>query len=267
MSTACIIGDIHGRADYLRELIDKVRERHGSGVRIIGIGDYIDRGPDSRGVLDICVGEGIEGIVGNHDLWLGRYLNTGSFDPGVLHWSMGGFNTIDSYTRGTGVVLDHAKSIEQQLANHIPPEHQTFLDGLKIWINLEVAGVTYRLTHGGVKSYVVEHMREALGERAQELVEDRIVEVVAQAAPDTLLWVHHKSPEDVYRFRDGSVQVFGHMPCPQVESTDWYIALDTGSGRKKKKPCVLSAVVLPSEGGREIITGGQWVGPEPSEPA
>lgn len=255
-NATCIIGDIHGRSDHLTELIDAVRLRFGHEIRFIGVGDYIDRGPDSRGVIDICVREGFEGIAGNHDLWLGKYLRTGEFDRGALHWAMGGKATIQSYTREAG--LD-PNAVEQQLKNHVPEEHTAFFNRLLIWLDIEVAGITYRITHGGVKTSTVERLRNSLGARASELTDDKLLPVIAKLEVDSLLWVHHSGPESVYRYGDGSVQVFGHKPNDKVEQTDWYIGLDTGSGRARRKPNSLSAVVLPEDGGRYIITGGRWV--------
>ena len=55
MPPICISGDIHGRADLLKEVVTKVRERFGPTTRFIGVGDFIDRGPDSPGVEPISV--------------------------------------------------------------------------------------------------------------------------------------------------------------------------------------------------------------------
>ena len=53
--TVAILGDVHGEARQLRALIDHVRRLHGTGVEFYSLGDLIDRGSDSKGVLDICV--------------------------------------------------------------------------------------------------------------------------------------------------------------------------------------------------------------------
>ena len=50
-----VIGDIHGRLDLLDRVIDAIFrdvEEHGPGAMTVTLGDYIDRGPASRGVLD-----------------------------------------------------------------------------------------------------------------------------------------------------------------------------------------------------------------------
>lgn len=53
------IGDIHGRADLLERLLARIeadfQDRPAAGGRIVYLGDYVDRGPDSRGVIDILL--------------------------------------------------------------------------------------------------------------------------------------------------------------------------------------------------------------------
>ena len=50
-----IIGDIHGYADLLRQLVDKICTELQEQDVIVFLGDYIDRGPDSKGVIDIIL--------------------------------------------------------------------------------------------------------------------------------------------------------------------------------------------------------------------
>ena len=50
-----VIGDVHGRLDLLDRVIAAIHrdvEEHGPGALTVTLGDYIDRGPTSRGVLD-----------------------------------------------------------------------------------------------------------------------------------------------------------------------------------------------------------------------
>src|SRR5437868_5447379 len=66
------IGDIHGHADVLRQLLEFVQPRPED--RIITLGDYVDRGPDSSGVLDQLVALYATGqlipLRGNHDVMM-----------------------------------------------------------------------------------------------------------------------------------------------------------------------------------------------------
>ena len=66
------IGDIHGYADVLRQLLEFVQARPED--RIITLGDYVDRGPDSHGVLEQLIALHATGqlvsLRGNHDVMM-----------------------------------------------------------------------------------------------------------------------------------------------------------------------------------------------------
>jgi serine/threonine protein phosphatase 1 len=71
MSATFVIGDIHGRSDLLRQALSDIQSHHSSGT-VVFLGDYIDRGPDSKGVLDILIAGPPEGwqwvcLKGNHE--------------------------------------------------------------------------------------------------------------------------------------------------------------------------------------------------------
>jgi diadenosine tetraphosphatase ApaH/serine/threonine PP2A family protein phosphatase len=59
------IGDVHGCLEELRELLDVVKWTPADDVWIVG--DFLDRGPDGKGVVDFCRKNGIKGVKGNHD--------------------------------------------------------------------------------------------------------------------------------------------------------------------------------------------------------
>lgn len=86
-----VIGDIHGGSQTLQALLDQISPRHGD--RIYLLGDYIDRGPDSKGVLDIIIGMqeagyDIRPIRGNHEDMLIRNL-ANDHDLYSCHWMAG----------------------------------------------------------------------------------------------------------------------------------------------------------------------------------
>jgi serine/threonine protein phosphatase 1 len=93
------IGDIHGRADFLRIMLEKVdadrRQRLVDRPILLFIGDYVDRGPSSKEVLDILLeyrgsSESMF-LKGNHETFISRFLG----DPAVLYeWRLcGGLET------------------------------------------------------------------------------------------------------------------------------------------------------------------------------
>lgn len=105
------IGDIHGHLDLLHaahDLIAADQARHGTAP-VVHVGDLVDRGPDSRGVIEfLMAGEaaGQDWVVlkGNHDRMFALYLtDLKAHDPGLrpdlswLHPRLGGASTLKSY--------------------------------------------------------------------------------------------------------------------------------------------------------------------------
>jgi serine/threonine protein phosphatase 1 len=99
------IGDVHGCCDKLEALLlacDRVRA--GREVRYVFIGDYIDRGPDSRKVIDLLMHKQLsEGrrfvcLRGNHEQMLIVAAAEGRSDRDLMTWwANGGEQTLDSY--------------------------------------------------------------------------------------------------------------------------------------------------------------------------
>src|SRR5450759_3267091 len=96
-----VIGDIHGRLDLLDRLIAMIRrdaEEHGDGALTVTLGDYVDRGPESRGVLDRLLSNPFPGdyvaLKGNHEALLEAFLE----DPAIgAQWrQLGGLETLHS---------------------------------------------------------------------------------------------------------------------------------------------------------------------------
>ncbi|HSO37466.1 MAG TPA: metallophosphoesterase family protein [Labilithrix sp.] len=122
------IGDVHGCAEELRALIQKLPLRRDSLV--VFLGDYIDRGPDSRGVVDtilelkqycrvIC-------LLGNHELMLREFLD-GSDPRRVARFIYnGGSATLASYADHDGVFVmpqDHREFYDELLYHHVEGDH------------------------------------------------------------------------------------------------------------------------------------------------
>jgi hypothetical protein len=251
-TTSVVFGDVHGESAKLRALIDTARGRWGD-VKLYGVGDFIDRGPDSKGVVQICVDEGVEGILGNHELWFHQLLNKGVFDDGALHPVMGGRQTLDSY----GLGIRHP---EKNLPR-VPESHREFVLSLPLYRSIEVAGTTYWLLHAGISEWFGDHVftdasqRLAEMEKPRTVTDDLLVKIVAEVKPDDFLWDHF-NPKDpqIHRLSEGGVQIMGHTPLKAPIDGGHFIALDTGCGRKKKKPNCLSAVALHEDGTRTLFS-------------
>lgn len=112
------IGDIHGCAKTLEELLRKIEPA--SDDEIVFIGDYIDRGPDSKAVIDLLLDlrQDVECtfLRGNHEAFMLDYLDLGAFDQWRVN---GGMTTLESY------IGDNRQIV-------IPAEHEHFVRETKL---------------------------------------------------------------------------------------------------------------------------------------
>lgn len=168
------IGDIHGCAKALRRLIQEI-EPEPSDL-IVPLGDFVDRGPESREVLDQLLELESEcqlvPILGNHELMMLRALR----DLGSLrYWlEIGGMATIDSYGGGMDIPETHLEFL-QKCCRYVETEDFIFLhanydadvplemqpDRLLFWEHLikNVPG-----PHVSGKTVIVGHTPQASGE-------------------------------------------------------------------------------------------------------
>lgn len=129
------IGDVHGRLDLLGAMHDAIaadiaRDKP-ADWRIVHLGDYVDRGPDSRGVLDFLIAAGARDarhlfLSGNHEAGLLDFL--ADPDPNGLFMRFGGIQTARSYD--VDLTAGPADEAAAALAAAIPAAHLAFLRGL-----------------------------------------------------------------------------------------------------------------------------------------
>src|SRR6516164_2063102 len=133
------IGDIHGRLDLLESVLARIDTDMGvhpasNAIRIF-LGDYIDRGPDSKRVLDRlvehCATHSTVCLMGNHEAFLREFLK----NPDVLTvWRhCGGLDTLLSYglTSKTETNAQDHRELASELDRILPSNHRDFLNGLK----------------------------------------------------------------------------------------------------------------------------------------
>ncbi len=257
---AFIFGDVHGDSSALRNLIQKAKLLGGPNLGLFSVGDLLDRGPDSKGVLDFCIQEGVQGILGNHELWMHQYLSMGEFNDFALHGIMGGKKTLLSYGF-TEEELTHS-SIESKLQWKVPTSHKEYLLNMPLFRVIVVGGVYYRITHGGIPQnaghgatqiFENELLKKGVKASSRE-ISDNVLKLFAQSQSEVFMWAGAKRSQ-VFRFPDGSFQVFGHTPWKggaEINTEDNYIALDTGCGTCP--PYILSGVLLLENGERTILT-------------
>ncbi len=244
---AFVIGDIHGNADLLQILIRKARGRFGSDVALYHVGDLVDRGHASKAVIQMCIDEDIQGILGNHETWMHQVFATGHFDPFALHPVMKGDLTLRSY--GIEPECLPPEVIATRMLEEIPESHQNYILSLPITRSLTVKGKVYRLTHGGLKESSARQYWAAATAKARApgiTVEDALMGIVGQKSPEMLLWAGTSwSAPTFWEFQDGSVQVFGHTPAPRGQPlvTPHWIAIDGGCSTLRE---VLGGIELAS---------------------
>lgn len=141
------IGDVHGEIEKLETLLGYIRDdarAAGAPYKIVFLGDLIDRGPDSRGVVARAkylteTGQAIT-VKGNHEeLFLHAYANRESV--GIYWWAEnGGDETIASYMLANGVCDDFRDAIDR--------DHIAWLRALPVMVRDEPRGLVF--VHGGI---------------------------------------------------------------------------------------------------------------------
>ncbi len=210
------IGDIHGCLDPLRELVAQLPIKPED--ELVFLGDYIDRGPDSQGVLDYLIEEGKPNwrfLRGNHEQMLLDWLQM----PNPLaasNWLLnGGHQTLQSYIPREKLDEVRGEEVHALFQSYLPQSHREFLNSLPL--TYETPG--YFFCHAGVNL-------------------DRPLNA---QTPEDLLWIRRKFLEDPRP--TPKLIVHGHTPIEKVDLTRDRINLDTG--------CVyggpLTAMALPDK--------------------
>jgi len=224
------IGDIHGRRDLLDELLDDVRKDclgTQQTVVIVFVGDYVDRGPDSKGVIErlLNLPPPLQGkfLRGNHDQALLDFIE----DPLRYEtWcDFGADETLTSY--GVRPPRDHSANAlveaRERFAGAFPSEHLRFFESLLLSCELG----DYFFAHAGVRPGT------PLDEQKEE----------------DLLWIREeflRSSEDF-----GKVVVHGHTPTDSPVKRANRIGIDTGAYLTGR----LTAVALEGHSQRFLQTG------------
>jgi serine/threonine protein phosphatase 1 len=182
------VGDIHGCLLALEALLEKLPIRWGKDF-LIFLGDYIDRGPDSRRVLELIMElkekypDRVYPLKGNHEWMFERFLL--GLDVEIFLYN-GGSETLKNY-------------FEEGKLN-IPEEHKNFIKNLPLF--LEVG--SYFFVHAGVNP------QRTLEEQTEE----------------DLLWIRQKFY--LYEGKYPKKIIFGHTPFPEVLHLEDRIGIDTG---------------------------------------
>ncbi len=228
------IGDIHGQKEMLDNALALIAADGGADAQIIFLGDYVDRGPDSRGVIDTLMeGQAADKpwtcLLGNHDRFFARFIREGrQHDPRVksgLNWlnpRLGGAQTLASYGVTGEMHFAEQKFGEIEELQHfesdagrvppaalitaaqaaIPEDHIAFIEGLPLWHETE----NLLCVHAGLRPHIsLEHQD-----------------------PEDLIWIRDGFLETNHNF--GQLVVHGHTALDHPEHFGNRVDLDGGAG-------------------------------------
>jgi serine/threonine protein phosphatase 1 len=235
MSTIAI-GDIHGHRPALEDLLSKIAGEVTEGDTVVFLGDYIDRGPDSKGCIDAildfrrAINVEVVCLVGNHEDW---FLRT-RCNCGAHSWLLGmdGLTTIRSYSAEAERVLRDAVSQAglslfqercelpyEAFFNCLAPEHVRFFESLRLYH--QTADCV--CAHGGL---------------------DPRVARVDEQKRDALIWGAATFPGG---YQGAEVVVYGHWDDAALDADGWPAPRVSGNtiGIDTISFGVLTAVRLP----------------------
>ena len=244
------VGDIHGRADLLRELLDGIR--HDARLRpaqrrvLVTLGDYVNRGPECRAVVDLLLAPGLGGfefvsLMGNVEQAMLRYFD-GEMAIAINWLEYGGIETAaaygvacplprrrdehsleamrwhDDYQDAYGATMppqpeeiDGLEALRHALAAALPPEHLAFFRGLQtMW---REGG--YCFVHAGIVPGLP---------------------LDAQPARDCM-WIRRRFLDSA--LDHGAVIVHGHSIAPEPEVRHNRIGIDTGAYKSGVLTCLV----------------------------
>lgn len=195
------VGDVHGCYNELQELMDLVLEDIGNDpAKIVFLGDYVDRGPDSAKVVDyldslrLSGPEGIDFVFlkGNHeDMLIKAVFESPTRDDLDMYYLNGGWATEESYKDNNFIYHDHKEFYYSLERYH---RHGDFF-----------------FVHAGLSP--AKTMDAALNNFVFDM--------------DSLLWAREWNDHDG-EFPENVFVIHGHTPVPEVKILKNQINIDTG---------------------------------------
>lgn len=200
-----VIGDVHGCREEAEDLL--VRCHYTPDDDVVFVGDLVAKGPDSAGVIDLCLRIGARSVLGNHDAAILRYLRAVA----------------------AGEANPYLKPSHKPVIDALLPHHIAYLESLPLWIALPEHNVL--VVHAGlVPGVALADQEPALLLNVRTLRPDG---TGSKGAEDGPLWgTQWHGPELV---------IFGHHALAGFQQHPFAIGLDTGCcyGRE------LTACILP----------------------
>lgn len=207
------VGDIHGQIEQLDRVLRLIEADGGPDAQIVFLGDYVDRGLNSKAVVQ-CLSDGVSAgrnwicLKGNHDRYLTRFAaDMTIFDPRTrtgLVWlnpRLGGDKTLLSY----GIIGEEGMPLEpifDEAQHLVPQQHLRFLESCPLYHETDAL----LFVHAGVRPGIAMDQQEE----------------------DDLLWIRDGFLDHKGSF--GKLVVHGHTALDHPEHAGNRINLDGGAG-------------------------------------
>jgi serine/threonine protein phosphatase 1 len=205
------IGDVHGRNDLLLSLLDQIERdntaRGNAKTQIIFLGDLVDRGSDSAGVIETAMalratGAKVRFLLGNHEEIFLKACRNRDLKTLRFFLKIGGDATLQSYPIPRSEYLTLSlEELAGRLPSLVPEAHLAFLESFEDQI---VVG-DYAFVHAGIRPDVP----------------------LAEQRRSDLRWIREEFTE--HKGDLEKVIVFGHTIYPEVEERGSRIGIDTGA--------------------------------------
>jgi len=194
------IGDIHGCLDKLKTLLGMIQLDWDKDLMVF-LGDYVDRGPDSQGVIELLLdlkkehADRLIFLKGNHEWMFMQFLKGEEHD---LFLQNGGRKTLESYSVEKGRI-------------DIPQSHRDFLDHLDLYFETD----DYIFVHAGLRPYIS----------------------ISEQSPEDFLWIRSHFLKSSYDW--GKRVIFGHtqFSVPLIEANK--VGIDTGAVYGGRLTCLV----------------------------
>lgn len=215
------VGDVHGRLDLLDRLLDRITADGAEAPHLtkylIFLGDYVDRGPDSKGVIERLIAGpppsfGAVHLKGNHEATMVQFFDDLTIGPNWL--AFGGTATLESYgvaLSTSGHPATRIAKAQEGLCANLPATHRAFLTHLRSTVSIG----DYLFVHAGIRPGVpLDRQRE-----------------------QDMMWIRDEFLESAVEH--GKVVVHGHTISPEPEMRANRIGIDTGAFATGRLTCLV----------------------------
>ncbi|NQV56656.1 MAG: serine/threonine protein phosphatase [Rhodospirillales bacterium] len=220
-----VIGDIHGRQDLLETMCALITEdmrthdaeKKPLKIAILFLGDYVDRGDDSRQVVDYLLSDPFPHFAkihlkGNHEDALLRFVDLPEI--GREWFTYGGLTTLISYgvrINSNSPTPDQMESLQKEFVSNLPAAHLAFFENLDIY---HEAG-DYVFVHAGILP----------GRK------------IAKQRPQDLMWIRDEFLDSDRRHE--KFVIHGHSITEAPEIRPNRIGIDTGAYHSNRLTCLV----------------------------